>query len=40
MEGIPVALLEAMAVGIPGCFELCIVEYQNWLRPDKPPAGA
>ena len=29
MEGIPVALMEAMAVGV-RWFLLCIVEYRNW----------
>ena len=35
MEGIPVALMEAMAVAF-RWFLLCIAEYQNWLRPTNP----
>ncbi|VDZ78111.1 glycosyltransferase [Salmonella bongori] len=30
MEGIPVALMEAMAVGAPPWYLLCIVVFRNW----------
>ncbi len=39
MEGIPVALMEAMAVGIP-VFLLCIAEYRNWWRLTNPAGCA